>query len=191
MDILDKLSKYSRFGEKILEDGTYLIGKATHIAPQAWLHSIFPGLDIKHIQNLEQELKVSIPSSYIAFLLQNNGLKLFNTTLCLDGIRSNNRRDLNSLWQPFDIRTKNLFERPTNSKKHFFFIGGYDWDGSMVYIDSLSESVHLCSNDDATSLLSWSNFENMLSSEIDRLIALFDDKGLELDITASTLPRLI
>jgi len=185
---LEILKGYSFLGEKILDDGTLLIAKAPHIAPLAWLHSIFPPLSPEDIFTLEEQLNGKIPASYKDFLLVTNGLKVFNTTLSLDGCRRNYKRDTISVWQPFDILTPNIDERPKNAEKTMFFIGGYDCDGSLLYIDNNTNKVHLCSVDDANSLYEWPSFDKMLESEINRLIGLFDKEGKEFRKDQNTLP---
>jgi len=188
IDILKFLGSYRLLGEKRLNNGTCLIGQAPHVAPNAWLHSIYPGLNLNEIKELESILDKTIPDCYRSFLENSNGLKLFNTTFCLDGLRKSYGRGLDDVWQPFDIRTPNMSERPKNAADCFFFIGGYDWDGSLLYIDSHTQKVHLCRTDDATSLYEWDSFEIMLESEIRRIIKLFDSEGKEINPKISTLP---
>jgi hypothetical protein len=185
---LNFLDSYRVFGEKRLENGAYLIGRAPHIAPNAWLHSLYTGLSLNEIKELENVLNKPIPDCYRSFLKKSNGLKLFNTTFCLDGLRRSYGRGLDDVWQPFDIRTPNISERPKNAADSFFFIGGYDWDGSLLYIDTYTDKVHLCDRDNAISLYEWNDFESMLKSEILRIINLFDSKGKEIDSSISTLP---
>ncbi|MGZ3759793.1 MAG: SMI1/KNR4 family protein [Mucilaginibacter sp.] len=188
IDILNFLNSYRLLGEKRLENGTYLIGKAPHIAPNAWLHSIYSGLNLNEIKELEKVLDKPIPDCYRSFLEKSNGLKIFNTTFCLDGLRRSFSRGFEDVWQPFDIRTPNMSERPKNAIDCFFFIGGYDWDGSLLYIDIQTQKVHLCHRDNAASLYEWNDFEAMLESEILRIINLFDSQGKEIDSRISTLP---
>ena len=187
-EILLRLKEYKYLGEKHLADGTHLIGKAPHIAPLAWLHSIYPGLTEQNILELEKQLKHPIPDDYKSFLRISNGLSVFNTTLSLFGLRRNYDRSVDQVWQPFDILTSNIRERPENAKSNVFIIGSYDWDGSLLFIDSKTNKVNLCDRDDVTSLYEWPDFETMLRSEISRLITLFDKNGKELDADSSTLP---
>jgi len=188
VNILSFLNEYRLLGEKRLDNGTYLIGQAPHIAPSAWLHSIYPGLNLNEIKELEKILDTPIPYAYQFFLKENNGLKIFNTTLCLDGFRKNYGRSINDVWQPFDIRTLNILERPKNALDSFFFIGGYNWDGSLLYIDTHTEKVHLCHRDNAISLYEWKDFETMLKSELLRIPQLFDSQGKKISPNLSTLP---
>lgn len=182
------LKRYNYLGEKLLHDGTQLIGKALHIAPQAWLHCIYPPLNSDDIAVLEKELNQQIPDVYKQFLRISNGLSVFNTTLSLFGRRCNYRRSADDVWQPFDIVRSNTIEKPKNASENIFIIGCYDWDGSYLYIDANDSSIHLCETDDVKSLYEWKSFEDMLYSEVNRLTNLFDANGKEIDDEQSMLP---
>ncbi|MBS1605312.1 MAG: hypothetical protein JST42_21790 [Bacteroidetes bacterium] len=90
--------------------------------------------------------------------------------------------------QPFSPDISNIDERPENAKESYFFIGGYSWDGSKLYIDKATNLVHYCGRRDATSLYQWSSFEEMLVSEVRRICGLFDDKGVVKDPNRYTTP---
>jgi hypothetical protein len=186
--ILDALRKYEYLGTQKLNDGTELIGRAPHIAPMAWLHTIYMPLSNEEIMELESRVQQRIPSSYKNFLLISNGLNVFNTTLSLYGLRRNYKRTVDDVWQPFDIILPNTVEKPSNADNNNFIIGSYDWDGSYIYIDKTSNKVFLCEREDATPLFEWENFELMLDSEIIRISKLFDNEGKEINIDESTLP---
>lgn len=186
--VLEKLIAYSYLGEKTIGSGTILIGRAPHIAPQAWLHSFFDPLTENEIQLLEGLLTTVIPDQYKEFLMVTNGLGIFNTTISLFGMRRNYGRSVDAVWQPFDIVIPNKNEKPPNAKINIFIIGSYDWDGSYLYIDSKTNKVHMCERGDSTSLYEWSDFYTMLESEIKRLVSLHDKAGKELFPGESTLP---
>lgn len=185
---IEFLYNYDYLGKSVLEDGTTLIGKAPHIAPQAWLHSIYPGLSNKEIDDLQDDCNHIIPDSYRKFLLTTNGLGVFNTTLSLYGKRKNHIRTVANVWQPFDIVTPNTIERPKNARHDILIIGSYSYDGSKLYIDNITQQVHLCERYDAASLYVWESFEAMLSSEVKRLMTLFDKEGKKIVRGKSTLP---
>jgi hypothetical protein len=187
-EILTLLNSYSRLGEKRLDDGTLLIGRAPHIAPLAWLHTVYPALTDSQIRKLEKRLDTQIPPSYKDFLLITNGLNVFNTVFCLYGLRKNYIRTVDNVWQPFDIITPNVEERIYDSKHTDFFIGGYNWDGSRLYIDGSDGSVHRCSSRSRRSLNKWNSFLEMLSSEVHRLATLFDLDGKEINESVPTVP---
>lgn len=89
--ILDLLRTYDYLGKKEYSDGTALIGKAPHIAPQAWLHRIYAPLSDEQIEEMEAALPMEIPEDYIAFLKASNGLGVFQQ-MNLYGYRSNYQR---------------------------------------------------------------------------------------------------
>ena len=73
--------------------------------------------------------------------------------------------------------SRTFTKKPKNAKDTYFFIGGYRYDGSKLYIDSEDGKVHFCKRRDASSLLAWDSFEDMLLSESKRIFTLYDDRG--------------
>ena len=171
-----------------MKNGAELFGRAPHIAPMAWLHSIYRGLLAHEIQLLEVKIGIPFDANFKKFLTVTNGLNVFNTTFNIYGSRTNYIRDDENVWQPFDIATINKEERPLNSKKDYLFIGGYDWDGSEIFI-SADGTTFRCERDDAKIIYnSWDNFNEMLKKEIPRLIILFDEKGKQINPNQSPVP---
>jgi hypothetical protein len=187
--ILDLLRGYTYLGERKYMDGTTLIGKAPHIAPLAWLHSIYAPLSDEHIQRLEDHMKMKMPLEYQEFLKISNGLNVFHE-MSLYGYRGNYQRTPEAaLIQPFDLSTPNTAERPKLAGQEVFYIGGYSArNGAWIYIDTYDNTVHVCERWQAKSLHSWKNFEEFLLSEIKRLIPLFDTEGKRLDPKKDTRP---
>jgi hypothetical protein len=186
---LDLLKSYDYLGKNELSNGAVLVGKAPHIASQAWLHRIFAPLTIDEIDELQKDCKQIIPLDYKKFLFVTNGLGVFNTELSLYGKRTNYIRNVeNAAGLPFDITTPNTLERIKNLGDNKLIIGSYFYDGSKLYIDNVTSKVHLCDRYDATSLYEWPSFDEMLDSEIKRLVTLFDKLGRQIDENRSTLP---
>jgi SMI1 / KNR4 family (SUKH-1) len=187
--IKNELYKFEDLGLEKSENGTILIGKAIHIAPLAWLNKIYPVLNEEDILLLEKELKTEIPEDYKDFLTKfGNGLNIFVATLSLNGLRKEMGRSIEASRQPFSIITPNINERPRNAKVNYFFIGGYNWDCSKLYIDKITNKVHYCAEWDATSLYEWNSFEEMIISEIKRITNLYDEKGVILAKNKYTTP---
>ena len=139
---------------------------------------------------MEKSMGREIPIQYREFLLNcSNGLNIMNTALCLFGCRKLAGRDITASRQPFDLVTLNTYksERPKNATPDLFFFGGYDWDGSQVYLTN-DGKVHFCYPNDCTSLKSWNSLDDFLTSEILRIYSLFDDNGVELDESTPTTP---
>lgn len=183
------LYKFENLGIETAENGAILIGKAPHLGTMAWLHKIYPILSEDDVIKLEKELNTKIPAAYKYFLMNySNGLNIFASTFYLDGVRKQIGRSVEASRQPYSIITTNLYERPNHSKDNYLFIGGYNFDGSHVYIDKETNKVHYCDRYDATSLLEWNSFEEMVVSEVKRITQLFDDKGVEIEEDIKTTP---
>jgi len=187
--IREKLKKYKNLGELRLKNGSILIGHLPAEGINAYCHSLFKPLNESDIKTLEKELKMSIPNDYAFFLTQySNGIRFFMRCFALDGLRKQLGRDLEASAQPFALSDANVWERPKNSKPSYFFIGGYGYDASSIYIDADTNKVHYCARRDATSLFEWENFEHMIVSETERIFSLYDDKGNRLVSGEETLP---
>lgn len=193
----EKLDKYTEIKELLYKynnlgffnkkrDGTILIGQASSIATYAWLNILYYPIKADDIKQMEKRLNRVMPGEYREFLtLFSNGLNILCDTLCLYGIRCSNTS--NAEREPYDIEIANLFEKPNNSTDNMFFIGWYDWDDSLLYIDEY-EDICYCSKNDATPLKKWKSLESMLLEEITRLNTLVDDKGDFLDYRIKTIP---
>lgn len=182
--------KFQNLGIEKSNDGAILIGKAPHKGPKAWVNLLFPPLSIKEINDLKIQLNRDIPKEYTDFLLNfSNGLDVLSSTFSLYGLRRQLNRDIETnVRQPYSIITPNIFERPDNAKDSCFFIGGYNWDGSHLYIDNETNIIHCCQRWDATSKKQWNSLEEMILSEIERLYNFFDDKGIEFDENKKIIP---
>ena len=88
-ELLKLVYKFEKLGTQKLIDGAALIGKAPHIAPKAWLNTIYPSLSLKEIEVLESELSTNLPVLYRDFLLNScNGLYILVSTFYLYGFRT-------------------------------------------------------------------------------------------------------
>lgn len=183
--------RFSDLGTKTIEqNGTILIGPAPFVAPEAWLNSMFAPLSQEDISRIEKYLGKQIPKAYSAFLTSfSNGLDILCSTLYLYGLRYNYARNMIDVWQPYSILFNNQYERPANSNDEMFWIGGYNWDGSHIYINKNNEICY-CSRYDANPLKKWPSLSEMLLSEIERLYSLCDINGRPFDETIPTIPNI-
>ncbi len=182
------LERARPFGVQMLPDGTELIGRAPHIAAEAWLHILFAPLHQAELEELNKRVGRPVPQVLLELLLQTNGLSLFSDALAIFGLRRDFRRTADAAWQPFDIRTANVQERPSDAPEPAVFFGSYKSDGSLVYMDPDGDQVHRCSRDSARPLNTWKSLDEMLSSEVERLTGLFDSAGRKKDPRQSTAP---
>lgn len=190
MSKIEKLIyQFKNLGIKEVPNGAILVGKAPHIAQDAWLNEIYPKLKQPDIDELEACLKTSIPIEYKKFLMNiSNGLSIMGGVFTLDGLRREYDRSIEGSREPYSIEIPNVHERPINAKKKHFFIGGYNWDGSHLYIDTETNIVHYCDRWDVTSLSRWITLEDMVISEIKRIYSLYDSKGLIINEDKWTTP---
>ncbi|HET6990518.1 MAG TPA: Imm27 family immunity protein [Bacteroidia bacterium] len=164
--ILKKVLPYKNLGHKILSDGTELFGNDKQIAPQAWLHQIYPPLADVDIEDIEKMIGNKLPNSIKNFYKEMNGFSVFIGKLTVDGLRKNFSRNIEASWQPFSIETINKKERPKNAKDEFIFIGSYSETGNIIYIDTKNENISICKVNNANPIITYENLFNFLLEEI-------------------------
>jgi hypothetical protein len=175
-------------GSRTLNDGTELIGRAPHVAPEAWLHILFGGLTPVQVDRVQELIRRPLPGEYAQFLLRFNGLSLFSGALSIDGLRWNYARTGDAAWQPFSVEDPNVLERPRGADPTSVFVGGHAADGSLLYMTPPDPRVYRCSRTSPTVLNSWPGLQEMLSAEAARLAALFDAQGRKINANVRTAP---
>ena len=192
INYLEKVYTYiyqaKNLGFQKLDNGTELIGRVPHIAPQAWLHAIFAPLNHKQIILLETDMQTSIPLVLKEFYLLNNGLDLFSSSISFYGLRTSYERKGDAVWQPFDIILPNTYGRSDDSNMDELCFGGYGFDGSDLYINTITLKVYRRMPESSVILNTWNSFEEMVLSETERLFKLFDEKGKNKYSIESTVP---
>lgn len=187
--VLEVLELWSPLGEQLAGTGARLIGHVPHVAPLAYFHEIYPGLTEKEFAELEARVGRRIPESYGSFLRLSNGANLFSDALSLDGLRNSYARTPDASRLPYALETANTHERPQGAPEDAVFIGSYNFDGSRLWLRPGDPSIHRCGQYEwAPTLNTWPSFATMLKNEVERLRALFDDKGVLLDEEAVTTP---
>lgn len=188
-DILSSLESYSSLGTRTLANGARLIGHIPAVAPEAYLHSVFPGLDQTGMARLEGVAGRPLPESLRALYSRCNGLILFNGALSLFGLRDPFLEgDEGDVGQPFSIDIPNLDERPGDAKDDMVFFGVYEWDGSLLYGRPGSAEVIRCRPDSVRPVTSWPSLAMALTGEVKRLRALHGRDGLPLYEDVPTAP---
>ena len=158
------------------------------IAPEAYNIYTFAPLTDERLALVEQNIGREIPCQYRTFLTNvSNGLFIFHRGLFLYGHQGSINRKL-GIQGPFDLSDPNVYERPKNADKSYFFFASYSKDGSRLYIKDDSEKVYYCARRDATPLKEWNSFSEMLIEEIQRLRSLHDADGMLKSTRRSTLP---
>lgn len=185
--VKEMLMNYQGLGVEHLSTGALLIGRAPHVAPKAWLHKLYKPLSGQEVSLVEKAISKKIPSQYRDFLLKTNGLKIFVTALSFYGFVTKMERSGDGMWQPFSIVPPNTLEKFRNASPDAVFIGVYTDDGSRIYTDT-SNRVYRCLRYDAAPVNEWDSFEEMLVSEVKRIVGLFDDQGRRIDPNRPVTP---
>ena len=190
--------EYVRYIQALIEEQKALgavegevVSKYGHIpqlAPEAYNIYTFAPLTDEQLALLERVLNREVPKQYRAFLTHvSNGMHIFHRCLSLEGLQGSINRKL-GIQGPFDLSIPNVYERPSNADASCFFIGGYSYDASHLYMRSGSQKVFYCPRWDITPLKEWNSFSEMLIEEIQRLKSLHDADGMLQVPSEETLP---
>ena len=163
-------------------------GHIPQLAPEAYNIYTFAPLTEERLALVEQNIGREIPYQYRTFLTHvSNGMHIFHRCLSLEGLQGSINRKL-GIQGPFDLSIPNVYERPSNADASCFFIGGYSYDASKLYMKDDSDKVYYCARRDATPLKEWNSFSEMLIEEIQRLKSLHGADGMLKSTRRSTLP---
>jgi hypothetical protein len=187
-EVLSILRRFEHLGTRSLPNGTQLIGHVPHLAPEAYLHVVFPGLKKTDLSRMEMEIGRSFSPSLLELYSSCNGMTLFSGSLALYGLRTSYARTGDAVWQPFSIAIPNVDERLDGADQDAVFFGTYDWDGSLLYTSPKSPVVYRCTRDSTRPLNKWPSVQNMLLSEVRRIDKLFDANGKPIDDGVPTTP---
>jgi hypothetical protein len=185
--VRERVGSVTDLGHETLPSGAEVFGHVPETGPDAWLHALYPGLDDEELDAVADDLDRSVPAAYADWLRLTNGLELFVTTLALFGVVREGGRDPRNR-QPFALSIHNVDERPGDAGDEDFFIGTYDWDGSLLYLRGDDERVYRGTRESVDPLTEWDSLESMLLSEFDRLSEYFDEQGRERDPDRPTIP---
>ena len=190
--------EYVRYIQALIEEQKTLgavegevVSKYGHIpqlAPEAYNVYTFAPLTDEQLALLERVLNREVPKQYRTFLTHvSNGMHIFHRCLSLEGLQGSINRKL-GIQGPFDLSIPNVYERPSNADASCFFIGGYSYDASKLYMKDDSDKVYYCARRDATPLKEWNSFSEMFIEEIQRLKSLHGADGMLQVPREETLP---
>ncbi len=186
--VLLKLKKWENGGDRTLENGSRLICHVPHIAPQAWLHKVYAGLQDDNINEIKEKIGIELPSDYCEFLTYSNGINIFSDSLSVWGLRTSYARTGDAAVQPYDIIELNK-EKRGKIQSNCLVFGSYSWDGSeMLYnLENDNTKVYRCENSSTKVLQEWETIWIWLYSEVDRIGKLFDTNGIQYNDNIPTI----
>jgi len=176
---------------RILGTGTRLVRHVPTVAPEAFLFTLYPGLTVDDVAQVEAQLKRKLPSAYAALLRASNGLSIFVGTLVVFGARATYARTGDAARQPVDLIDPNTMDRP-RIPKDAVIIGGYREDGSLLYMRAGQDDVLWTTERGGSVRRTWPSLEAFLLEEISRLTKLIGENyaSLRYDSDVNTLPEV-
>ncbi|WP_157003159.1 SMI1/KNR4 family protein [Ralstonia sp. A12] len=188
-ELLEILNSSAHLGEEITPNGARLIGfvKDERLGIRRWWHFVFPGLTANQVDDLGEEVGITIPSVFADFLRSMNGLTAFSGAFCIYGARLSLDR-LSKDAYPYPLGSPNLLERPKGASSNMLFIGGYGWDGSNLYIEIDTGKIFRCPRKSVETLNEWPDFWSMLISEVRRISTLYESDGRKKSLSEPTVP---
>ena len=150
------------------------------VAPEAYLNILFKPLPLNEIQEFARRLLA--PKSLTSLYDQCNGAILLSGALSVYGVLPPGRllhRTNIFLRAPFNIESENENWKPEDGR--YFLIAGYGYDGSAVCIHRDTGEARLFRRSNVGKLIktsvAWNSLDTWISSETERLAALFDFDG--------------
>ena len=186
--VLQVIEQARSFGFRELANGARLYGHVPHVAPEAWLHQVYAPLAEQDVISLEERIDLLIPSDLRKFFQLANGVGLFSLSLSIYGKRTNYVRIGDDAWQPFCIVTANTLARPAHAKPTQLVIGGYQDDGSLLFLDCDDGEIVRTKSRSKRVLNRWTDFWTMLNEETRRLSGIFNAEGHKLSQGSTTPP---
>lgn len=189
--LLNTLNAWSNGRIEHAPNGTVLVGYAKHVSEIAYLHRIFPACSELDIDVISAETGMVVPNELGAMLRICNGFDLFGGALSVYGKRTDFKRDLAStISQPYSIVTPNTIERPAWIAAPDWIIGSYEWDGTLVVLQSCGR-LFASPQEKQTVIHEWSSLCDFMDLKIKRLGSFFSLEGVELDGERCNLPPQI
>jgi hypothetical protein len=180
-EVVRTMSRWSTKGEKLLSTGVRLICPTPHVAPEAWLHVLFPPLSPSEIEAIEKNLGMLLPDDFKHFLLRANGLELFSYRVSIFGLRKSLAREGDEAWQPFNLVSHNLeSDRPDGSPADLIYFAADDGGDSWCFFESYGDGYRVgkTGRHNFRPTTYWSDFGAWLLDEIESLEMLFDSDGV-------------
>ena len=176
MNVVDfeELSKIlllkSNDGDCVNDSGTRLIGHAPDIAPRAFRHIVYAGLNPSLLNEMEGRIGAAVPKQLSDFLVQANGLIAFDGALRVFGYVPLNSPGPRSIRNyPPSITASNSYEELAKQVPGSLIVGWYKEDGSYVYLDTHGRARRFDYQGSGTNTFEWEGFDHWLQSEIVRL----------------------
>lgn len=101
--IHDLLEEWRALGSRRLRNGVELIGRMPVDDEWAWMHAVFPGLDVRSLDEVERAIGVALPGTLRTFYRRCGGMSLFLGAFRLGGRAPVGLRTGDEALHPVDI----------------------------------------------------------------------------------------
>lgn len=143
-EFLEILRRWVPKGERHLANGAWLICPTPWIAPEAWLHAVFPALSYEDVRELERRSGLKLPDDAHTFLLHANGALIFSYQIAIWGFRKSYERAGDEAWQPYDLLSHNEETmRPDGSPPEVLYFGSDDNGANWCFFDAEGDSYRV------------------------------------------------
>lgn len=180
-EVTRTISKWSQKGEKLLSNGVRLVCPIPHVAPEAWLHVLFPPLTKPEIEEVERNLRAPLPDDFKDFLRKTNGLHMFAYNISIWGVRKNFARSGDEAWRPFNLISHNdEADRPSGSPEGVIYFANADGGDTWCFFE-FNKNGYIVGKTDRhnfRSIGNWPDFATWLLDEIESVEILFDSEGV-------------
>ena len=182
---INRLRALDDFETRILDDGTFLIGKRKNRQPldPLYLNTIFGPLNADAIARLEVIVYRKLPAPLRDCYSHCNGGSLFSRSFSWQGLREDYSRELEK-WLPIGLEHGNTIDRPYEGVPGYErYVDNSDQVRFGIYVEAEAEVMMRLDGDPKVYavprwklgpvLYEWPNLETFFVSEIDRMIALY------------------
>jgi hypothetical protein len=175
-ELLSIVERYRSESDRSFPNGARLVCPVPWIAPSAWLHHIMAPCPEEAIERLAPTTGRQPPAVVIEFLRMANGIRLFNGSISVFGVRGDfSRKPETAHVLPFDIAFH------TRDWSHLFgsddFLVGSIGDADPCVWKSPNGEIHRLSREGGEVLERWPSFHDWLVPEADRFASMHEPTG--------------
>jgi hypothetical protein len=179
--VLSRLTRWEPLGRRTSKSGATQIGRVPHVAPEAWLHSIFAPITAEEQLSILDRCPTYSGSGLHEVHGEFNGVNLFSGNFFLYGRRSNYFRSPDNVL-PWDLINANQEVRGRLAPGALLVGGSNALSSGIDFVESPNRTITAVENRDWNKVLfEWPNLRDCILSELTRLSVLFDSQGRAID----------
>lgn len=175
------IDRYESPSDRNFEGGGRLVCNLTWVHENRWLHRVMPPCPYDEIAGLAVSTGRQPPRCLAEFLLDANGLSIFNSSLNIFGVRRDFTRSPETAnLLPFDLASHSLSWNALLGP-HDFLVGSCGPDVDVCIWRSTSGQIHRVDQKSSVVLEAWPSFHDWLVVEAERFAAMHSSDGRLID----------